>query len=229
MKNYKWAYLIPTYKGYGKLFSQMIGFIQYVYSRNIVEKPFLYLKDYEKDELFTVHGIPHICHARNFLVTNGHGFTDPHAFCREVEYFIFIDEDIQFTLTDIERLKAANSDFCCGCYSWPGSKEIISGGRWDLEEFKTTHRIPLIKEDEVKGKVEPIKVDFVAMGFTKIKADIFERIQYPFFFLKEQSIDGYRDLSYEDVSFCQKVFDATGIKPDLIPTIRLGHLKEVVG
>ena len=50
---------------------------------------------------------------------------------------------------------------------------------------------------------------------------------YPYFTLNVQEIDNYKDLSSEDCSFCQNCFKETGIKPIIVPTLHVGHLKTI--
>jgi hypothetical protein len=60
-------------------------------------------------------------------------------------------------------------------------------------------------------------------------------MEYPYFPLNHADIgncdkkDGgkfhLKDLTFEDVSFCQNCYKTTGIKPLVVPSIRLPHYK----
>ena len=69
------------------------------------------------------------------------------------------------------------------------------------------------------GKEEPnklVEVDWCGFGFTKIHRSIFEQMEYPYFPLNYADIKDcdngkngkfdLKDLSFEDVSFCQNCY-----------------------
>jgi len=78
-------------------------------------------------------------------------------------------------------------------------------------------------------------VDWCGFGFVRMHRSILEEMDYPYFPLNEVGVDGcddkkggtfdLRDLSFEDVSFCRNCYKKTKIKPLVVPSIRVAHLK----
>ena len=180
--------------------------------------------------------------ARNLLATGGKGYSDTSP--PKAEWLFWIDSDIKFSIEQIEYLLNEVPEenlFATGWYqSDHGDKAMV--GSWDEEYFKENLHMPftsakwlleMAKEDTRKI----VQVDWCGFGFTKVHRSIYEQMDYPYYPLNEIEIEGCRDpknegekitikaLSFEDVSFCRNCYKTTGIKPVVIPELRVAHLK----
>lgn len=195
-------------------------------------QPLLNLKAWcEKNDadIMTVVGKPHNF-ARNFLATGGKGFINPGP-PEGVEWLIWLDSDILFTIEQLEILLKIEHPFVAGWYVSDLSKSVMAG-KWDLDYFKKHKEMPFLNKDllQEEAKNNPtklIEVDFTGFGFIKMHSSLLKRMKYPYFTLNEQNIDNYTDLSAEDVSFCQNCYKQTGIKPVISPLLHVGHLKSI--
>jgi hypothetical protein len=194
--------------------------------------------DRNNSAILTCHGL-FLNFARNYLATGGKGFVDtspPNA-----EWLVWIDSDIQFSIEQIEDLVSVPSEykFVTGWYRSNYSDQSMVG-HWDEDFFRKHHHMPFtsVKWLTEIAKNEPdklVQVDWCGFGFTKVHRSIFEDMQYPYFPLNEAKIEDcekgngdkftLRDLSFEDVSFCQNCYEATQIKPIVVPRLRVGHYK----
>jgi hypothetical protein len=100
--------------------------------------------------------------------------------------------------------------------------------RWDEEHFKKHGSMEFLNEKEIMESKEPIRVDYVGFGFCRIHSSVFEKMEYPYFRHHVTKIGDYRDNSSEDVSFCLDASELAGVKPLVIPELRIGHLKEII-
>ena len=178
--------------------------------------------------------------ARNHLATGGGGFA--HAAPPKTEWLFWIDSDIHFTIRQIEDLLNIDPEkkFVTGWYR-AADNDLAMAGDWDEEYFRKNHHMPFLSAaglDKI-AKSDPNKlvpVDWCGFGFTKVHRSIYEQMEYPYYPLNQFEIDGCshphtgneftaKDLIFEDISFCQKCYDSTGIRPHVAPRIRLNHLK----
>ena len=195
-------------------------------------EPLLNLKAWcEKNDgdIITVVGKPHNF-ARNYLATGGKGFIDPQP-PADVEWLIWIDSDILFTIDKLNILLKINHPFVAGWYISDLSKQVMAGN-WDEEYFKKNKHMPFLDKDKIleianKKSNELIEVDYTGFGFVKMHVSILKRMKYPYFTLNNININEYTDLSSEDVSFCQNCYKQTGIKPVICPLLQVGHLKNI--
>ena len=134
---------------------------------------------------------------------------------------MFIDSDQVFTLKDVKTLIEHPGDFVSGWYI-KGNTPMVA--RWDEDKFMRTGFMDFLKQDELNSTKEDIEVDCCGFGFTKIKTSVLSKMSYPYFTNKQTTIGKYSENISEDASFC---LDAP-IKPIIIPTLRVGHLKETV-
>jgi len=96
--------------------------------------------------------------------------------------------------------------------------------RWNEDVFlKSGHMDFLTKDELEKSDRDTIEVDYCGFGFVKIKTSILRKMEYPFFTQKTISIGKYTENVSEDASFCLDCPE----KPQVIPTLRVGHLKEI--
>jgi len=168
--------------------------------------------------------------ARNALSTGGHGFLNPYYLVDQVENFIWIDSDHYFESKHIEQLMNTDYPFCAGWYlshpSAAGEKDVAAG-YWDPEYFKIKMEMRFLDSSTVKNTKNDIMVDFTGFGFVKINTSLFKSLDYPFFRHDIHRIGDWEDNSSEDVSFCLNVYNKTGIKPMIISSLKISHLKEV--
>jgi hypothetical protein len=178
-------------------------------------------------DILTVTGMPHNF-ARNFLATGGKGFDNPTP--PDAKWVIWIDSDIVFSIEQLELLIRIDHPFVCGWYVSDDSDSAMCGN-WDVDYFMKHRTMPFLKKSEltrmaVETPNKLVEVSYSGMGFMKIRRDVIGRMTYPYFELRHVSIGGKQDLSSEDVSFCLKCYEETGIKPAICPALRVGHLKE---
>lgn len=195
-------------------------------------QPLLNLKswcDKNDADILTVVGKPHNF-ARNYLATGGKGFIDsgpPDG----VEWLIWIDSDIIFTIEQLEILLKIEHPFVAGWYVSDLSKSVMAG-KWDIEHFKKHKEMPFLDKDLLLKIAQDtpnqlVEVDFTGFGLVKMHTSVIKRMKYPYFTLNIQNIDEFTDLSAEDVSFCQNCFEQTGIKPVICPLLHIGHHKSI--
>ncbi len=189
-------------------------------------------------QILTINGL-FLNFARNYLATGGGGFMDTSP--PDAEWLFWIDSDVDFNIQQVEYLLSMppENKFVSGWYRSDYSDHAMVGN-WDEDYFRKHHHMPFtsVKWLEKLGKEEPAKlveVDWCGFGFVKIHRSIFEQMDYPYFPLKRAHIidcDDHKggkfdvnDLSFEDVSFCRNCYEATKIKPLVVPQIRVPHLK----
>tara|TARA_R100000734_G_scaffold18882_1_gene16904 strand:- start:1449 stop:1766 length:318 start_codon:yes stop_codon:yes gene_type:complete len=104
--------------------------------------------------------------------------------------------------------------------------------------------MPFTSAKFLKEKAEEsdklLRVDWCGFGFTRVHRSIYEKMKYPYYPLNHVSVKGcvdpnnkdrifdVEDLSFEDVSFCNNCYKVTGIKPLVVPKLRVGHLKSFI-
>ena len=179
--------------------------------------------------------------ARNFLATGGGGFADTSP--PKAEWLFWIDSDVRFSIEQIEHMLSLPQDkkFVTGWYRSDYSDKAMVGN-WNEDFFRENLHMPFtsVKWLDETAKKDPsklIQVDWCGFGFTKVHRSIYEQMDYPYYPLKEANIDNCKhpriegerfevnDLSFEDVSFCRNVYEKLGIKPLIVPKLRVGHLK----
>ena len=217
INNMRYAFLIPIGDSIsGKLIPQLLN-----------------LQDYTKQvdgKIFTIANRTHV-DARNWLATAGGGFKNPTNLIDQCEWLVWLDSDQQFNLGQIKMLLDRPEKFVSGWYikdhAGQRSPQAMVA-HWDEEYFKKNGSMQFLHEDELIGKKDPIEVSYVGFGFVKIHTSILKEMEYPYFRQHVQHIGGYKDNSSEDVSFCLDAYEATGIKPLVIPQLKIGHLKEII-
>lgn len=208
---YKYNFLIPIGSSInGILIPQLLELQRWCISNNGV--------------ISTVTGKIH-SFARNHLATNGGGFvnSDP----PDAEWLIWIDSDIVFNESHLKRLLDFDSKFCAGWYINDLSTNVMAG-HMDKDFFMKNGYMPFLNKNILEKSKEPIEVDFTGFGFVKMHRSIIEKMTYPYFTLNLQKYGPYTDLSSEDISFCLNCYKETGIKPIIIPDLKVGHLKSLI-
>ena len=173
-----------------------------------------------KVEILTVANRTHN-DARNWLATGGGGFEQPKQLIDTCYQIVFIDSDQVFNLEQVKTLIEHRGDFVSG---WYLKGDTPMAARWDEDKFLSTGTMDFLTVDELKSSTKDIEVDYCGFGFAKIKSRMLRQMSYPYFTNKQTTIGEYTENISEDASFC---LDAP-IKPTIIPTLRVGHLKEIV-
>ena len=159
--------------------------------------------------------------ARNWLVTGGGGFKNPRQLIENCYQIVFIDSDQTFMIEQLKELIEHEGDFVSGWYM-KGKTPMLA--RWDKKHFLDNGHMEFLSVKEIEESEDDIEVDYCGFGFTKIKSAILRQMEYPFFTNKQMKIGKFTENCSEDASFC---LDCP-VKPTVIPTLRVGHLKEVV-
>ena len=127
-----------------------------------------------------------------------------------VTHVMFIDHDMVFPPTGIDRL-------------FKQKKDII-GGQYNVRAFPATSTVKM--EDENGHFInwntlpeEPFQCAALGTGFMLIDINVFKKVEEPWFFFAD--LDG--DEMTEDVYFCRKARKA-GFEVWCDPTIPLSHL-----
>jgi hypothetical protein len=190
--------------------------------------------------ILTSHGL-FLNFARNYLATGAKGFGDTRP--PDAEWLFWIDSDIEFSIEQIEALLSIPPEhkFVTGWYRADDSDKAMVGN-WDEDHFRENLHMPFVSAEWLtkKGEEDPKKLfemDWCGFGFTKIHRSIFEEMEYPYFPLNHAFISDCDDrkggkvdvneLIFEDVSFCRNCYEATKIKPVVVPSLKLGHLKSL--
>ncbi len=191
-------------------------------------------------QIFTCDGL-FLNFARNYLATGGKGFMDTSP--PEAEWLFWIDSDVEFDIQQVEFMMRIPKEkkFVTGWYrSDYGDKAMV--GNWDEDYFRKNLHMPFTSVEWLTktAKEKPnklVQVDWCGFGFTKVHRSIYEKMEYPYYPLRDAHIEGcedpnkkggkfdVKDLSFEDVSFCRNCYEKTEIKPLVAPSIRVGHLK----
>jgi len=173
-----------------------------------------------KVEVITVANRTH-ADARNWLVTGGGGFAKPRTLIDSCYQIVFIDSDQVFTLAQLKELIEHPGDFVTGWYL-KGKTPMVA--RWDEEKFMKSGHMDFLSVKELEEAEYGISVDYCGFGFTKIKTSVLGKMNYPYFTQKQVTIGGLSENVSEDASFC---LDCP-VKPLVVPSLRVGHLKERV-
>jgi hypothetical protein len=184
--------------------------------------------DKNNSAILTVSGL-FLNFARNYLATGGGGLNDPKP--PEAKWLFWIDSDIDFTIEQVETLLAVPEEhkFCNGWYRSDYSDNAMCG-MWDEDFFDKNSYMPFLSVKKLTeiAKEDPhamIQVDFSGFGFTRLASSIIEQMEYPYFTLNVHDLKKGKDMCFDDVSFCQNCEKETGVKPWVIPSLRVGHLK----
>jgi hypothetical protein len=114
------------------------------------------------------------------------------------DYIIFVDFDVSYTLSDVEKLIRSNKKIISGAYNYKDSNEIHAG-YWGPAPGLLGFNFPY-KKDGIK------KIDRCGGGFLLVKEEVFKELPYPWFNHKmiEREIKGnlHRQETSEDFGFC---------------------------
>jgi len=128
----------------------------------------------------------------------------------EFDYYLALDADISFKPTDLRHLIALNLDIVGGAYHAREShkQRYVAG---DFEPGYKYASTDFFLSSQCRGL---IKVDWIGMGFTLIKRDVFRKIRYPWW--REVVVevidprDGKLHAHYngDDIGFCLNAKEA---------------------
>ena len=172
-----------------------------------------------KVEVITIPNRTHV-DARNWLATAGGGFENPKQLIDKCYQIVFIDSDQVFNLEQLKQLIEHPGKFVTG---WYVKEKTPMVARWDEEKFMKSGYMDFLTVEELSGDKD-IEVDYCGFGFTKIKTELLNKMNYPYFTQKQVTIGGKSENVSEDASFCLD----SPIKPIVVPSLRVGHLKEQV-
>ena len=179
-------------------------------------------------QIFTCNGL-FLNFARNYLATGGKGMANTTP--PECKWLFWIDSDIAFNIQQIETLLSMPDKyrFLNGWYRSAFDDNAMCG-MWDKEFFDKHQYMPFLSVEDLtkKGEKDPksvIQVDFSGFGFTRLDTNIISEMTYPYFTLNVVNLGQYRDMSFDDVSFCQNCEKETGVKPFVMPALRVAHNK----
>ena len=184
--------------------------------------------DKNNSKILTCHRL-FLNFARNYLATHGGGFAHPHP--PKAKWLFWIDSDVDFTIEQVEDLLSMPDEyrFCNGWYRSNFGDEAMCG-YWDLDFFQEKHHMPFLSAKGLAEKAEKdpshiVKVDWTGFGFTRLDSAVIEEMTYPYFTLNMNQLGDYRDMSFDDVSFCQNCKRETGVEPVVIPRLKVNHYK----
>lgn len=128
-----------------------------------------------------------------------------------------LDSDCQPDLDSLDRLLECDVDIACGVY-----KLLMSEGiRWAVLDKQDDGKYYLQKQ--LKDETEPYYADAAGAGCMLIRREVFDKIAWPWFRFEE-----HQDMTQktEDVFFFEKC-NAAGIRPLIVPTVRMTHIKKI--
>ena len=109
-------------------------------------------------KIYTIVGRTH-ADARNWLCTDGGGFSNPNKLIDKVDYLVWIDADQQFNYQQLNTLLKYESQFCAGWYvkDLSGTAMIAD---WNEEDFKKQGTMNFWNSNEVQKQQKPFEVDY---------------------------------------------------------------------
>jgi len=127
---------------------------------------------------------------------------------REFDFYLALDADVSFKLDDVRKLIAHDLDIVGGAVIPRRLPSKFSAGHWHNGDYRFTDDDYL--SNTTTGLVE---VDWIGMGFTLIKRDVFRKMRYPWF---RDYIYEYKNpksgklcvsVGGEDITFCKQAGD----------------------
>jgi len=154
---------------------------------------------------------------------------DQKPFQGQAEYdaIMWVDSDIVFKPTDFFALLESPHDVTGGLYMMEDMQHFATVKEWNTEYFKEKGAFKFLRQDDVIGTPQYMKVAYTGMGWMLIRKGVIESLKYPWFRSEIQTIGDITDLQSEDVSFCRSLTDA-GYDIYVDTKIRVGHQKLVI-
>lgn len=142
----------------------------------------------------------------------------------EYDYIVWIDPNVIFTFKDLQKLLNSNYDVTSGVYTLNPVNNITNVVK-ELDykfykengTFKFLSKEEIIKMDKIDNRY--FEADFVDLGWTCIKKEISEKIEYPWF-----SVDDEEDVALftDCYSYCKKL-KKNGVKIMIDSNIMLDY------
>ena len=132
-----------------------------------------------------------------------------------VDYLMWIDSDMVFTVDHIKSLLSRDADIVSGVAMIEPGRAAIA---WQSEDSELEYYQP-VKEDT---GLEP--VDFCGSAFLLVKADVYKKIPPIWYETNDKKIGESHRLMSEDFSFCEKARQH-GFKIHVDLDVKVGHEK----
>lgn len=145
----------------------------------------------------------------------------------EYDYILWIDDDITFSIEDLEKLLNAGKEVIGGLYLMVDGKQYAAVKFWDENFFQENGHFDFLTEEDIKGRTHPIRVEYTGFGFLLIKNGVFEKLSYPWFEPTMLNIGNSYDFSMEDVTFCLKCKNVLKMPVFVHPKVIVGHNKTI--
>ena len=145
----------------------------------------------------------------------------------DYNYMMWIDSDMIWKPTDIERLMSWDKDIICGLAKMRDGETIATVEHWDTGRLLNKGSFEYLSDESVRDRNEPFPVAFTGMAFMLIKRGVLETFDYPWIEPYIYDLGETKCMAGEDVSFCKKA-QRLGFEVLVDPTVRIGHMKEVV-
>ena len=138
-----------------------------------------------------------------------------------------MDADQKFNYQQLNTLLEYDSPFCSGWYI-KELNETAMIADWDEDNFQKNGKMNFWTQNKIRTLRKPFEVDYCGFGFTKVSTDILKELEYPYFRQRVVEIGKYTENVSEDATFCLDVKDKLGIKPTILPQLKINHLKELL-
>lgn len=144
------------------------------------------------------------------------------------EYFLWIDTDIVFGISDLEALLALDKAIAGSVYlTLDESQQPVCAHLDELPDSPGRYTdVSLERLYDTEGKpMEPFTISGLGMGFTLVRRDVIESlgpIKRLFPFAERDADHGYG----EDLTFCLRAAEK-GFEAWVVPASKVGHMKEI--
>ena len=156
---------------------------------------------------------------------------------QDFDYFISLDSDIFFTYEQLIELinNLEQYPVVSGYYMMSDAQHTCVVKDWDTQYFAEHGTFKFLKPSEIieaSKMTQFIPISYSGMGFFGCRREVFEKLQYPYFWRPLEVIQGpdgktITDTCSEDVAFCKNIQDA-GFQIILNTKLRVGHEKKLV-
>lgn len=145
----------------------------------------------------------------------------------DYDYMMWIDSDINFTVTQFITLLRHQKDIVSGLYLMEDGHQYATVEHWDENFFNANGYFQFLTKETLSTKTELFPVNYTGFGFMLVKKGVFEAMEYPWFKPEFVTIGNAYDFTMEDVSFCRQA-NRLGYPILIDPTVVVGHEKTKV-